>query len=81
MTFMRITTCVSTSLYITRLLRDAIHTHFFKLIGKWTIVGGWVKHWTDKVAKLKYKSFVKGMNGVPIEPSLDTDCVTDKYTS
>ena len=40
-------------------LRDAIHTHFVSLIGKWTIVGGLVKHWADKrgkVAKLKYKS-------------------------
>ena len=45
-------------------LRDAIHTHFVTLIGKWTIVGGWVKHWADKrgkVAKLKYKSFVTSL--------------------
>ena len=44
-----------------RVLRDAIHTHFVTLIGKWAIVGGWVKHRADKrgkVAKLKYKSFV-----------------------
>ena len=42
------------------LVRDAIHSHFVTLIGKWTIVGGWVKHWADKrdkVAQLKYKSF------------------------
>ena len=41
-------------------LRDAIHTHFVTLIGKWTIVGGWVKRRADKrgkVAKSKYKSF------------------------
>ena len=40
--------------------RDAIHTHFATLIGKWTIVGEWVKHWVDKrrkVGKLKYKGF------------------------
>ena len=40
-------------------VRNAIHTHFAKLIGKWMIVGGWVKHWADKrgeVAKSKYKS-------------------------
>ena len=35
---------------------DAIHTHFVTLIGKWTIVGGWVKHRADKrgnVVKIK----------------------------
>ena len=45
-------------------VRDTIHTHFVKLIGKWTIVGGWVKHRADKrgkVAKLKYKSFVTSL--------------------
>ena len=39
-------------------------THFVTLIGKWTIVGGWVKHQADergKVAKLKYKSFVTSL--------------------
>ena len=43
---------------------DAIHTHFVALIGKWTIVGGWVKHRADKrgkVAKLKYKRFVTSL--------------------
>ena len=42
-------------------IRDAIHTHFVTLIGKWTIIGGWVKHRADKrgkVAESKYKSFV-----------------------
>ena len=29
-------------------IRDAIHTHFVTLIGKWTIVGGWVKQRADK---------------------------------
>ena len=46
------------------LLRDAIHTHLITLIGKWTIVGGWVKHRDDKrgtVAKLKCKSFVTSL--------------------
>ena len=45
-------------------LRDAIHTHFVTLIGKWTIVGRWVKHWADKrgkEAKLKYKNFVTSL--------------------
>ena len=38
-------------------LRDAIHTHFVTLIGKWTTVGGRVKHWTDKCGKVgKIKS-------------------------
>ena len=44
--------------------RDATHTHFVTLIGKWTIVGGWVKHRADKrdkVTKLKYKSFVMSL--------------------
>ena len=39
--------------------RDAIHTYFITLIGKWTIVGGWVRHRADKRGKateLKYKS-------------------------
>ena len=47
-------------------VRDAIHTHFVPLIGKWTIVGGWVKHRADKrgkVGKLKYKSFVTSGKG------------------
>ena len=39
-------------------LRDAIHTHFVTLIGKWTIVGGWVKHRADKRGKVD-------MDGVP----------------
>ena len=46
---------------LTDILRDAIHTHFVTLIGKWTIVDGWVKHRADKrvkVSKLRYKSFV-----------------------
>ena len=46
------------------MLRDAIHTHFLRLIGKWTIVGGWVKHRADKrgkLAKLRYKSFVMAL--------------------
>ena len=37
-------------------VKDAIHTHFVTLIGKWTIVGGWVKHQADKrdkVGKIK----------------------------
>ena len=37
-------------------LRDAIHTHIVTLIGKWTIVGGWVKHRANKrgeVGKIK----------------------------
>ena len=41
-------------------VRDSIHTHFVTLIGKWTIVGGCVKHRADKrgkVAKSKCKSF------------------------
>ena len=45
-------------------VRDAIHTHFVMLIGKWTIVGGWIKHRDDKrgtVAKSKYKSFVTSL--------------------
>ena len=47
-----------------RYVRDAFHTHFVTLIGKWMIVGGWVKHRDDKrgkVAKLKYKSFVTSL--------------------
>ena len=37
--------------------RDAIHTHFVTVIGKWTIVGGWVKHRVDKRGKVgKIKS-------------------------
>ena len=39
------------------IFREAIHTHFVTFIGKWTIVGGWVKHRADKrgkVAKLKF---------------------------
>ena len=50
-----------TSLFV---LRDAIHTHFVTFIGKWTIVGGWVKHRADKrgkVAKLDYESFVMSL--------------------
>ena len=46
------------------MLRDAIHTHFLTLIGKWTILGGWVKHRADKrgkVGKLRYKSFVTSL--------------------
>ena len=45
-------------------VRDAIHTHFVTLIGKWTIVGGWVKNRADKrgkVAKSKYKSSVSSL--------------------
>ena len=45
-------------------LRDAIHTHFVTLIGKWTIAGGWVRHRDDKhgaVAKSKYKIFVTSL--------------------
>ena len=45
-------------------VRDAIHIHFVTLIGKWTIVGWWVKHQADKrrkVAKLKYKSLVTSL--------------------
>ena len=41
-------------------IRDAIDTHFVTLIGKWTIVDGWVKHQADKrgnVAKSKFRSF------------------------
>ena len=37
---------------IAQLTRDAIHTHFVTLIGKWTIVGGWVKHLADKGGKV-----------------------------
>ena len=33
-------------------LWDAIHTHFVMLIGKWTIVGGWVQHLSDKRDKV-----------------------------
>ena len=32
-------------------LRDATHTHFVALFGKWTIVGAWVKHRADKRGK------------------------------
>ena len=42
-------------------LGDAIHTLLVTLNGKWTIVGGWVKHQADKrvkVAKSKHKCFV-----------------------
>ena len=45
-------------------VKDAIHTNFATLIGKWTIVDGWVKHQPDKrgkVAKLKYKSFATSL--------------------
>ena len=45
-------------------VRDAIHTHFVTPIGKWTIVGGWVKHRADKrgkVGKLECKSFVTSL--------------------
>ena len=45
-------------------LRDAIHTHFVTLIGKWTIVGRWVMHGADKrgkEAKSKYKNFVTSL--------------------
>ena len=52
------------SIFEASFVRDAIHTHFVTLIGKWTIVGGWVKHWADKrdkVAKLKCKSFVTSL--------------------
>ena len=48
-------------------LRDAIHTHLVTLIGKWTIMGGWIKHRADKrgkVAKLEYKSFVTSLKRV-----------------
>ena len=48
--------------WINYMIRDAIHTHF--VIGKWTILSGWVKHLADKrgkVAKLKYKSFVTSL--------------------
>ena len=41
-------------------LRDAIYTHFVTLIGKWTIVGGWVKHRVNKrgkVGKIESKKF------------------------
>ena len=34
------------------MLWDAIHTHFVTLIGKWTIMGGWVKHLADKRDKV-----------------------------
>ena len=54
----------SLSFTYSKLLKDAIHTHFATLIGKWTIVGGWVKHRADnrgKVATLKYKSFVTSL--------------------
>ena len=46
------------------LQRDAIYTHFVTLIGKWMIVGGWVKHRADKCGKVdksKYKSFVTSL--------------------
>ena len=46
------------------LLRDAIHTYFVTLIGKWTIVGGWVRYRADKRGKgvkSKYKSFVTSL--------------------
>ena len=33
-------------------VRDAIHTHFVTLMGKLTIVGGWVKHRADKRGKV-----------------------------
>ena len=33
-------------------LKDAIYTHFVTLIGKWTIVGGWIKHLADKREKV-----------------------------
>ena len=45
-------------------VRDAIHTHFVTLIGKWTTVDGWVKHRDDNrgtVAKSKYKSFATSL--------------------
>ena len=45
-------------------MRDAINTHLFTLIGKWTIVDGWVKHRADKrgkAAKLKYKNFATSL--------------------
>ena len=61
-TFFLITYIFSIHLIIT--FRDAIYTHFVTLIGKWTIVGGCVKHRADKrgkVAKLKYKSFVTSL--------------------
>ena len=38
-------------------IRNAIHTHFVTLIGKWTILGVWVKYRANKrgkVAKLRY---------------------------
>ena len=41
--------------------RDAIHTHFATLIGKWTIVGGWVKHRADKRGKV-----AKGRHPYPL---------------
>ena len=38
-------------------LKDTIHTHFVTLIGKGTIVGGWIKHRADKRGKVgKIKS-------------------------
>ena len=49
---------------IALVLRDTDHTHFVTLIGKWTFVGGWVKHRADKggkVGKLRYKSFVTSL--------------------
>ena len=49
------------------MLRDAIHTHFVTLIGKGTIVGGWVNHRADKrgkATKSKYKSFVTSLESV-----------------
>ena len=46
-------------------LGDAIRTHFFTLIGKWTVVVGWVKLRADKLGKVgksKYKSFVPSLD-------------------
>ena len=51
-------------LFFSLQVRDAIHTHFVTLIGKWTIVGRWVKHRDNKrgtVAKSKYKSCVPSL--------------------
>ena len=64
MTLFNIFQSVKTGLGLQHYVRDAVHTHFFTLIVKWTIVSGWVKHRvdnSDKVAKLRYKSFVTSL--------------------
>ena len=33
-------------------IKDAIHTNFVTLIGKWTIVGGWVKYLSERRVKV-----------------------------